>query len=303
MLPEEEGVLALSGGSRRLPPSNVHRIDVSGGSGNDNITLTAEGYLPPGVSLQANLRGGSGRDNILTALSGQNDGDVRIRMDGQSGDDNLAAILGRSTGPVSVNTGTIDIRVDGGSGRDVINSWIGVDSGDEFAPSAGVVNTGDINIRLDGQSGDDRVSFLSGVGSAFASAIINSGLLNVKVEGGSGNDVVVADIGDEIDNGFGDLFFNFSNVGIFHLLTEGGSGRDEVTNVVWIENSENGTFRGRSYGNSGRDSLYYEFRRSGDNPLNAQATLFADSKDDPVLASAIVQVLKARRVTIIPDIV
>ena len=50
------------------------------------------------------------------------------------------------------------------------------------------------------------------------------------------------------------------------------------------------------------DSLYYELVRAGDNASNAQATLNAGKLDDPVLASAIVQVLNAKKVTIIPEV-
>jgi hypothetical protein len=300
LLPEGGAVAFTS--TRRLPADNVHRVDVDGEQGNDNITLTAEGLLPAGVSLQANLRGGSGRDNILTSFAGQNDGEVKIRLDGQSGDDNVAAIFGRATAPSSINNGNIDVRVEGGSGRDTLNAWLGVDSGDVTAPSEGVVNVGTLNIKLDGQSGDDSVNFLAGVGNAFASSIVNGGNLNVKVEGGSGADSVLADVGGEIDNGLGELVFNFANAGTFNLTTEGNSGRDIVTNVVWLDNSGTGSFRGKSSGGLSRDDLYYELRRAGDNAANVLATLYAGPLDDPVLASAIVQVLNSKRVTIIPEV-
>jgi len=299
LLPEADVGIETVG--RRLPASNAHRVDVDGDSGNDNIILAAEGRLPAGISLQANLRGGSGRDNILTSMAGTNDGEILVKIDGESGNDNLAAILGRSSGPASINSGLIDIKIQGGSGSDTINSWLGRDSGDELLLSEGVTNTGTINVSLDGQSGDDSVNYLAGVRDAYAAQILNTGSLNVKVRGGTGNDSVLADVGDTIDNGFGEFIFNFYNTGNFRLSTDGNSGRDEVANFVWLDNSGSGSFRGTSEGGTGKDALYYELRRSGDNAANALATLYAGPLDDPVIASAIVKVLNSRKVTIIPE--
>lgn len=301
LLPEEPVFETLTSG-KKLPPDNVHRIDVNGDSGNDNITLAAEGFLPAGINLEANLSGGSGRDNIVASLAGANEGTVRLKIDGDSGNDNLAAVLGRSTGPSSTNTGVIDIKVEGGTGDDYIKSWLGRSSGDELAPSEGVINAGTINVTLDGQTGNDSVNYLAGAGNAFSAQIVNTGSLNVNVRGSHGNDSVLAAVGTTVDNGLGEFVNNFYNTGTFRLNTEGNAGRDSVSNYIWLDNSGTGSFRGTSEGGLSKDSLYYELVRAGDNASNAQATLYAGKLDDPVLASAIVQVLNAKKVTIIPEV-
>jgi hypothetical protein len=301
LLPEEPVLETLNSG-KKLPPDNVHRIDVNGDAGNDNITLAAEGFLPAGINLEANLSGGSGRDNIVASLAGANEGTVRLKIDGDSGNDNLAAVLGRSTGPSSTNTGVIDIKVEGGTGDDYIKSWLGRSSGDELAPSEGVINAGTINVTLDGQTGNDSVNYLAGAGNAFSAQIVNTGSLNVNVRGSHGNDSVLAAVGTIVDNGLGEFVNNFYNTGTFRLNTEGNAGRDSVFNYIWLDNSGAGSFRGTSEGGLSKDSLYYELVRAGDNASNAQATLNAGKLDDPVLASAIVQVLNAKKVTIIPEV-
>ncbi len=298
-----EGDVGIETVGRRLPPDNTHRVDVDGDAGNDNITLAAEGLLPGGINVEANLHGGSGRDNILASLAGANEGSVSIRIDGDSGNDNLSTILGRSTGPSSTNTGVIDVKVQGGTGDDYIKSWLGRSSGDELTPSEGVINAGTINVTLDGQTGNDIVNYLAGAGNAFSAQIVNTGSLNVNVRGSHGNDTVLAAVGTTVDNGLGEFVNNFYNTGTFRLNTEGNAGRDSVSNYVWLDNSSTGSFRGTSTGGLSKDSLYYELVRSGDNASNAQATLYAGHLDDPVLASAIVQVLNAKKLTIIPDMV
>lgn len=299
LLPEDM-VTAFNASPRRLPADNVHRIDVDGGSGNDNITLAAEGLLPTGVSFQGNFKGGSGADNILTSFAGSNDGEVLVRIDGESGNDNLAAILGRSTGPASTNTGTIKIKVEGGTGKDVLNSWLGRSSDDEFAPSEGIDNAGTIDLKLDGQHGDDEINYFLGTGPAFSSQVTNSGLLNVNIYGGSGDDNILADVGDLSTTG---LTYNFLNTGTAKINAYGESGKDNVTAIMWVENSGTGSFRGAISGGLNRDNLYYQLLLAGDNTAGAKGTLYAGPLDDLVQASAIVQVLNAKKVTVIPDVI
>jgi hypothetical protein len=282
----------------RLPDDNVHRVDVDGESGSDNITLAAEGLLPEGVSFQANFRGGSHADNIFAALAGTNAGEVLVRIDGESGNDTLAAVIGRATGPASTNTGTIKVKVEGGTGKDVLNSWLGQSSGDEFNPSLGVDNAGSIDVKLDGQTGDDQINYYLGTGPAFSSQVTNSGQLNVNVYGGTGADTILLDVGDVSSTGG---TYNFVNTGTANIKAWGQHGRDSVEGIMWVENSGTGVFNGYLSGGLQRDALYFQLLLAGDNSAGATGTLHAGPLDDPVLASAIVEVLHSRNKIVIPD--
>lgn len=284
-----------SSSPNKLPDADLHRVQVYGRHGNDNITIAAEGQLPFGARLQIVAYGGHGNDNMIASLSGTNDGQTGVILDGESGNDYLAAIVGRGTGPATENNGLLNLVLKGGHGNDNLNSWLGQAAVPGDPDSEGVINNGNMNVTMDGESGNDSVNYYLGTGPAFSTQIVNSGALNVSIKGGHGNDNIVAEVGDSIMD-----VFNFTNFGTFNLTTEGGAGRDSLRNSVWLNNEDPGVFNGRAVGGLHGDNIYYELLRAGTADFNANARVFAGPLDY-VTASAIVQVLNARanRVTYI----
>src|SRR5262245_30960649 len=128
------GAVPVAGGAPTI--ANATLIEVSGGAGNDKITLNDAGVpLPP-----ARLSGGIG-DDVLTGGAGAD------LLDGGPGNDTLN---GR---------GGVD-RLEGGIGDDVLT---GGDGDDQLFGGAGadvfVWNPGDDNDVIEGETGADTLRF------------------------------------------------------------------------------------------------------------------------------------------------
>lgn len=243
---EIDGTVVLSntgyttpGGDRALAES-LFLVTLTGGNGNDNISVNA---LTSGL---ATVFGGGGNDTILGGLG--NDvlagGDGDDNVSGAGGQDSVFGGDGNDTvrgqgGSDVISGGLGDDRIDGGTGDNVLredvdaNLTLSTSGGLPVLSGAGIdvfvgafvaaQLTGGLSdnsliasafsgsVTLTGGGGNDNL-----IGSAFASLLI----------GGAGNDTLSA--GGAVDRLFGDEGDDVLSGGAANDLLRGGLGNDTI---------------------------------------------------------------------------
>lgn len=250
------------------------RVDVDLGSGNDSFdadingydTLTAAAAAPMApCEYEFNVDGGSGKDDIyLGFLADLHSGDrLRVRLNGQSGDDNVQFRYGGSN-----YGGKIHADVFGGSGNDNVSAYLGSTSSHGY-------NAGSIQVDVGGESGNDNVffgfeSYGSGSGTGLDGYTYeNAGELKVRMRGGSGNDNIGVGLGE---------YASLYNTGMVKFAIDGGAGKDDINvGTSSMMNSNVGTSSSPLV-NNGSIDLSIEGGSNKDN-INVETLLAADTAD------------------------
>lgn len=169
-----EGDLTVTDGPAVLTVDRSFRsIIVSGGGGDDTITVLEVNRAGlASISLDGN--GG----NDLVDASAAVVGNVKLRLNGDAGDDSLIG-------------SNFDDRIDGGAGDD---SLIGNDGDDSILGGDGsdTVDAGDGNDTVNGGDNNDSLSGGAGDDSIFG------GLDNDTLMGDDGNDTLLGQFGDDL---------------------------------------------------------------------------------------------------------
>lgn len=243
-------------------------FQVKGGNGNDNLSLNLDTYINSQSSVSANFDGEKGDDNIAVFFSGDNDGTVRSRLKGGSGNDLLTGILGGDPNePISMtNRGTIAFAFDGDSGHDdlLMNATL--------ADGSILVNDGTIQVGMQGGNGNDTIEV--GDFSLSQGAVVeNYGTFDLNVDGSSGNDVIRL-----FSNA--DLFSALYNEGKISISVSGGSGNDNINGTVGLAaDTTDAYFRIRVKGDSGTDYITLAAFPYGTGAGKTSASILADSRD------------------------
>lgn len=284
LIPDEQPMTASSRSS--TPAANTHRVRVDGGDNNDQIGLSTEGAIPAGVVVEFHAKGGSGNDLIGASFAGDNAGTLKVKLEGESGNDTLGILLGDSD-LNSTNSGLIDASLDGNSGNDSI--FVQLSEASFESLGGNVDNSGTILVATNGGLGNDVIDLTASEGTQGVPAVVNSGLMSFKANGSFGDDSITA----RFSLTFGEEQSNIDNSGTIRLVTDGDAGKDTLVNQVAVNNSDTGRFYGRSIGGLNRDRISYfaEFFGTG----LGSAVVEAGPLDDSIQVTAIVQVLNARR--------
>jgi Ca2+-binding RTX toxin-like protein len=176
---------------RSFSPSIVQSISVTGGAGNDLITID------PAITLPSVIQGGEGDDTL-------NGGSGKDRIEGGPGADEILGNGGRDAlfgndGNDTLSGGSRNDTLDGGTGADSLvgsaglGDWVTYES-----RTAGISITLD-GIANDGQSGEaDNIAgtiehFIGGSGN---DSITGNAKSNI-IEGGPGDDTLIGGSGDD----------------------------------------------------------------------------------------------------------
>ena len=215
------------GGATLTIDSSIPQVTVAGGNGDDTISVTNIDLVCRGSIV---LQGNNG-DDLLT---GQNAkiGAMRLRMEGDDGNDTIVGTQGNDT--LSGDAG--NDRIKGGLGNDLIFGGTGIDSlngdgGDDTLIGGDGSDTliGDGADTLSGDAGNDSLRGDQG------NDILSGGDGNDTASGGDGNDTITGDNGndsllgdsgmDSISGGNGD---DTLDGGRNDDILNGGAGDDRV---------------------------------------------------------------------------
>lgn len=222
-----------------FPASQVRMVSITGGSGNDTITLvdvTVRSFLDGGPGNDI-ISGGAGRDTIDGG-----DGDDVIMGNGDR--DQLFGGAGNDT----LSGGNRNDTLFGGPGADVLIGGAGAFDVVSYEGLASPVSVTIDDLPNDGASGEgDNVSptvevFIGGNGNDFLRGsgkpnILIGGPGNDTLEGGGGNDTLIGNSGRDLLMGQGgnDALFSHDTTGdLFSDIDTliGGSGTDTAVHGV-----------------------------------------------------------------------
>ena len=213
--------LALQGGAQTTGAGNWTLSgfeNLSGGTGNDQLTGDGSANVLAGGDGSDILVGGGGDDSIY------GDGSYGLTGTGGSGSIILLTDANVANGAVGGND-----TLEGGLGNDLINGGIGSDTA-SYANASGSV-TVDLGAgTASGADGNDiLVSIENVTGSANNDSIFGNAGANV-LTGGAGHDILGGDDGDDsLSGGTGD---DLLNGGAGNDLLDGGAGIDRVAYAV-----------------------------------------------------------------------
>jgi VCBS repeat-containing protein len=270
--------------------TNIERMNLSGGSGNDTLIGTSGNDTIFGNAGADYLVGGDGDDSLdggagndtLDGGSGNN------TLNGGAGDDTFNNMIG--TGTVSGGdgndtfiisgpfTGTIDggggtdrIEIDpsyGGGGDIILPGTIAGIEADRGSSGNDYLIGGDGNDSLDGQGGNDILEARGGNDTLLGGTgddVLKPGLGTDTVDGGAGNDLLVVDysslstdVSSSHSNGSGTISttgnrVDYSNIERLNLKT--GSGNDVLVGTAGDDTLVAGDGTDSLFGGAGSDSL------------------------------------------------
>ncbi|MFM9964056.1 MAG: beta strand repeat-containing protein [Planctomycetaceae bacterium] len=275
--------LVVSEGSKSVTVgSTFNQIIVSGGSGNDTITVQS---LLDVQGAALSILGGNGNDTLTAA--GALLGNVRLLLSGEAGNDTLVGsedgdTLSGDAGNDVLNGGGGDDTLGGGDGKDNLYGQSGNDSlsgnvgddtlrgndgndtldgGDDFDLLFG--NAGNDSLRggagddtLDGSIGNDTLGGGIGLDSLTGgdgNDLLDGGLNDDVLSGGIGNDTLRGDHGnDAIDAGDGD---DFVIAGDGNDTVVGGLGNDSINGGDGDDVINSGAGNDIVLGGDGNDTL------------------------------------------------
>ncbi len=199
--------LSENGAASDFPLDQVTGINISGGNGNDIVTLD------PAVTLPGTLDGGNGSDQLF----GGSGDDL---MDGGNGKDILHGGAGNDTESGGNANDTVDGEagddsLDGGNGKDLLD---GGDGNDDCHGGAGNdrIAGGVGNDALHGEAGKDDLTGDDGDDA------MDGGTGNDLLDGGVGNDNLVGGVGkDHCRGGQGDDQFDDNSDGAKEIEDRG----------------------------------------------------------------------------------
>ena len=241
-------VLSISNGIGTIAvTANIQNVSIDARGGNDTVTvnnIAAIGFLV------LNVQGGDGNDVLNASAAGS--GSVRVRLNGDAGNDTLTGSNGGDTlgggagndvlaglgGNDSIDGGIGDDNIGGGNGNDTVVGGDGADSingqlGDDSLSGGNGNDTllgADGNDTLKGEVGDDVLNGLAGDDS------IEGGVGFDAIAGGIGNDTLDGGRNDDTINGNagndkirGDHGNDYIDAGIGLDTVNGGDGDDTIT--------------------------------------------------------------------------
>jgi Ca2+-binding RTX toxin-like protein len=263
--------------------SNIERMNLSGGSGNDTIFGTSGNDTIFGNAGRDYLVGNDGDDSID---GGANDdtldgGSGNNTLNGGAGDDTFNIIgtgtaIGGEGNDIFILSGPYTGSIDGGGGSDLIEftgtfsgSFVGIETvvgqgsgGNDFLIG------GDGNDSLDGQGGNDTLEARGGNDTLIGGTgddLLKPGLGIDTVDGGAGIDLLEVDysslstpVSVSFSNGTGsvsttDNQVNFTNIERLNLKT--GSSNDTLNGTANNDTLVAGDGNDSLLGNAGSDSL------------------------------------------------
>ena len=232
-----DGVVIQVGRQRlgAINASQVSRIEVNGGDGNDFVML-AKGRDRLPIAIAATLSGGRGNDTLLG-------GSGNDSLDGNDGNDSLVGNNGNDL----FSGGLGSDNLEGGNGNDILRGGqdndmlFGGSGNDDLYGGAGNdrVDAGDDNDHVFGDLGNDSI-----VGGGGSDTLMgNEG--DDFIQGGDATDVVVGGLGnDTLDGGAGadrvaceDM--NSTNVNPRDFVIRAADG-DEVLGQMSVANTSGG---------------------------------------------------------------
>lgn len=115
---------------RRFSMTDVQRVSVSAGDGNDGVTLEGVGV----GDVPVTINGGNGDDGggVVGNFGDSGAGDARITLNGNAGNDNFVMAV---PGPATVNAGAGDDRIEGGNAGTGKETILLGDGNDKFVSS------------------------------------------------------------------------------------------------------------------------------------------------------------------------
>jgi len=210
-------------------------------AGNDTIV-----YNGGDASLSTDISGGAGNDDItVTGLSRSviNGGDGDDTIEGGNGFDEIRGGFGND----DIRGRNDNDRIYGDDGEDILNGDNGADQlwGGEGNDT---INGGNDNDRLHGENGDDTIRGGNGDDRVWA------GAGNDIIDGDADNDLIYGEDGDdEIDGGLGD---DTINGGAGNDTIDGGEGNDRLFAKDDNDTVRGGAGNDTIYGENGIDTLY-----------------------------------------------
>jgi hypothetical protein len=123
-------------------------VNLDGEDDADTLSATL-GSIAAGARADVRVEGDGGNDTINVAFSGELDGELRLRADGDDGDDTITGTVALAAG----STGRLDAEVRGGNGNDRLTLNVTGDTGalDSF------------EARIDGGDGTDTFTATANV--------------------------------------------------------------------------------------------------------------------------------------------
>lgn len=215
------------GGATLTIDSTIGQVTVNAAGGDDNVTI---GDLNTVVRSALIVQGGSGND-VISALNA-NTGDVRVRLEGNDGNDTLTGGKGNDTLAGGADTD----RLKGGDGNDQLEGGTGADSingenGNDTLLGGDATDTlaGDGSDTLNGDAGND--SLRGGLGGD----VLNGGAGNDTARGGGGDDTATGGDGNDsllgetgLDSLSGDAGDDTVDGGRNNDTLDGGDGNDKL---------------------------------------------------------------------------
>lgn len=183
-----------------VPTSQVQRIDVDMGAGNDTFEIISASSPLTTITIPATLRGGPGSD-ILTGGSGANvlygnrEGDEDAALDGDdllTGGSGSDLLHGQGGNDILRGVGGAD-TLDGGSGVNVLNGTLqvaGSSGGDELLVSGFAVRFAGPGRVVAAKPGLSVQRALPGSASVTVSRLPLDEVQRIDVDGRGGNDVI-----------------------------------------------------------------------------------------------------------------
>ncbi|MBL8824357.1 MAG: hypothetical protein JNJ77_17350 [Planctomycetia bacterium] len=155
--------------------------DIYGGSGHDNVSAVLGSYSSQGYNsgtIQFDVGGESGNDNVFFGFENFNDGNGEVSEV-------------QPNGYTYENRGELKVRMRGGSGNDNLEIGVG-----EYSS---LFNSGQVKYAIDGGAGRDNITvgasdmMNSSVASSSSAPLVNNGYIDLSVEGGSSKDNIRVD--------------------------------------------------------------------------------------------------------------
>ncbi len=253
-----KGISILVNGQAKssISASDVTRIEVNGGDGNDTISLTP-GRGQQAILISTVLNGGVGNDSISGGDGNDfiQGGDGADSLSGNGGNDSLVGGIGND----NLNGGNNEDTLQGGQGNDTLSGGLGRDQADFSRATAGVTvnlvtgkgtgegtdkldtvedlvgsdlgdtltgNTSDN--RLDGRSGNDVLADGQGndvLAGGQGNDTLDGGVADDTLIGGDGNDILNDGEGnDQLIGGLGNDRYAFADVASYQV--------DEIVEAV-----------------------------------------------------------------------
>ena len=264
-----KGISILVNGQAKssISTSEVTRLEVNGGDGNDVISL-APGRGQQPILISSVLIGGGGNDSISGGdgsdfIQGGDGADV---LTGNGGNDSLTGGIGND----NLSGGNNDDTLQGGQGNDTLAGGAGRDQADFSQATAGVT----VNLTT-GKGTGEGADILNTIEDIFASNfadILTGNTSDNRLDGRAGNDSILGNAGNDVLIG-----------GQGNDTLDGGLANDSLFGADDADSLVGGLGNDSLDGGLGDDSLLGEANTT--NPLNRLDTLLGGGGKDAIFGA------------------